>query len=199
MRRNMKLGEFIEVLKPFPQDWDILIQPPNSEDTYGIKGVYAVSESNWEMPQYDYVDVVIEAMPWALNPDQLTGEDSIEMYGDRNWYNTLDIFEQDVGKSKVNYQLTEDGKVKILSCYDSYLHDMPLDDALDEQMKREKEWEEYCRRSKRFNVVDDFIRLVNKMESYSKSENNFNDCSPEDYKDLKRLSIKLRDMLWHIE
>ena len=196
----MNLGEFIEVLKTFPQDWDILIQPPNCEETYGIKGVYAVSEHNWEMPRYDYADVVIEAMPWELNLDQLSGEDSIEMYGDRNWYNNIDIFEQELGHgNKVNYQLTEDGKVKILSCYDSYLHDMPLDDALDKEMKKQEESDEYWRKHRRFNIVNDFISLVKEIESSSKSENNFNDCSPEDYKDLKRLSIKLRDLLWNIE
>ena len=121
-------GEFIEALSKFPKDWPIQLGLPNSDEACLIKGIFDCSESEYGYLKYAFVQ--IEPMD-DLDLDDLY-ECDVEMYGDRNWYNTENTFYSVFNDlSKVEYKLDEKGKVIITECKNKEGEDISLDDIDD--------------------------------------------------------------------
>ena len=49
IRNKLTVEDFIEVLKTFPQSWEISVGDSSGEEYYSIKGVFQSSESDFEM------------------------------------------------------------------------------------------------------------------------------------------------------
>ena len=131
---DLTVGEFIEALSKFPKNWPICLGLPKCDESVGIKGVFDCSEYDYGYPLYEFVQ--IEPMD-DLDLDELE-EGNVEMYGDRNWYNTKDTFYtvfHDL--SKVKYKLDEKGKVIITECKNKEGEDISLDDIDDTE---NQEW-----------------------------------------------------------
>ena len=121
-------GELIEALSKFPKDWPVQLGLPNSDEACLIKGIFDCSESEYGYLKYAFVQ--IEPMT-DLDLDGLY-EANVEMYGDRNWYNTKDTFYSVFNDlSKVKYKLSEKGEVIITECKNKNGEDISLDDIDD--------------------------------------------------------------------
>lgn len=125
---SLTVEECIEALSKFPKDWPIQLGLPNSDEACGIKGIFDCSESEYGYLKYAFVQ--IEPMT-DLDLDELY-EANVEMYGDRNWYNTKDTFSSIFNDlSKVEYKLSEKGEVIITECKNKEGEDISLDDIDD--------------------------------------------------------------------
>ena len=130
IRNKLTVKDFIEVLKTFPQSWEISVGDGSGEEYYSIKGVFQTSETDFEMPSYSYAFVQIEPFdPFSgLTLDDILSEESVEMYGDRNWYNTNEVYKRSFKNGEISFHLTDEGKIKIISCEDYDWNPMSIDD-----------------------------------------------------------------------
>lgn len=133
IRNKLTVKDFIEVLKTFPQKWEICIGDLSGEEMYPIKGVFDCSETDYEMPSNNYAFVQIQPFDpfYGLDLEDILSEETIEMYGDRNWYNTQEIYERRFKNGVISFQLTEEGRIKVIGCRDFYFKPMSLDDVED--------------------------------------------------------------------
>ena len=133
IRNKLTVEDFIEVLKTFPQSWEICIGDGSGEESYPIKGVFHSSETDYEMPRYSYAYVQIEPFDpfYGLDLEDIISEESVEMYGDRNWYNTDEVYERRFKNGTISFHLTDEGKIEILRCKDFYYNPLSLDDVED--------------------------------------------------------------------
>ena len=130
IRNKLTVEDFIEVLKTFPQSWEIVIGDGSGEESYPIKGVFHSSETDYEMPRYSYAYVQIEPFDpfYGLDLEDIISEESVEMYGDRNWYNTDEVYERRFKNGIVSFHLTDEGKIEVVGCRDFDWKDMSLED-----------------------------------------------------------------------
>ena len=130
IRNKLTVEDFIEVLKTFPQSWEICIGEGSGEESYPIKGVFHSSETDYEMPRYSYAYVQIEPFDpfYGLDLEDIISEESVEMYGDRNWYNTNEVYTRRFKNGKISFHLTDEGKIEIIDCKDFDWNPMSLDD-----------------------------------------------------------------------
>jgi len=130
IRNKLTVKDFIEVLKTFPQSWEISIGDGGGEESYPVKGVFQTSETDFEMPSYSYAYVQIEPFnPFGgLDLDDILSEESVEMFGDRNWYNTGEVYERRFKNGIVSFHLTDEGNIEVVACRDFDWNDMSLED-----------------------------------------------------------------------
>lgn len=130
IRNKLTVKDFIEVLKTFPQSWEISIGDGGDEESYPVKGVFQTSETDFEMPRYSYAYVQIEPFNpfYGLDLDDILSEESVEMFGDRNWYNTGEVYERRFKNGIVSFHLTDEGKIEVVACRDFDWNDMSLED-----------------------------------------------------------------------
>ncbi len=130
IRNKLTVKDFIEVLKTFPQSWEISIGDGSDEESYPIKGVFHSSETDYEMPRNSYAYVQIEPFDpfYGLDLEDIISEESVEMYGDRNWYNTNEVYKRSFKNGEISFHLTDEGKIKIISCEDYDWNPMSIDD-----------------------------------------------------------------------
>jgi len=124
---DLTVSEFIEILKTFPQDWPICIGDKHAEECYGIKGVYDVSETNHEMPQYSYAYVqIVPFDQYDVELCELIEKDSVKMFGDRNWYNSNEIYTRNFKNGTVKFHITDKGHLEVINCKDYAGEDMDI-------------------------------------------------------------------------
>lgn len=130
IRNKLTVEDFIEVLKTFPQSWGICIGDGSGEESYPIKGVFHSSETDYEMPRYSYAYVQIEPFDpfYGLDLEDIISEESVEMYGDRNWYNTNEVYKRSFKNGEISFHLTDEGKIEVVACRDFDWNDMSLED-----------------------------------------------------------------------
>ena len=130
IRNKLTVKDFIEVLKTFPQSWEISVGDGSGEEYYSIKGVFQTSEIDFEMPSYSYAFVQIEPFdPFSgLTLDDILSEESLEMFGDKNWYNTGEVYERRFKNGIISFHLTDEGKIEVVGCRDFDWKDMSLED-----------------------------------------------------------------------
>lgn len=130
IRNKLTVKDFIDVLKTFPQSWEISIGDGSGEESYPIKGVFNSNETDYEMPRCSSAYVQIEPFDpfYGLDLEDIISEESVEMYGDRNWYNTNEVYKRSFKNGEISFHLTDEGKIKIISCEDYGWTPMSIDD-----------------------------------------------------------------------
>ena len=141
---DLTVSGFIEVLKTFPQSWPICVGDRYAEDCYGIKGVYDTSDYDYENPHYGYAYVqIVPFDPYDVELAALIEGDSVEMYGDRNWYNSNEIYKRTFKNGEVSFRINDKGHLEVVNCKVHDGNDMDINDL-----------EEYTCRLSSFHFID---------------------------------------------
>ena len=154
---GLKVKDLIKALQKFPQEWEICLGEADNDESRPIKGIMDCSETDdMGYPIYEFVE--IQALEY-LDLFDLT-EGKVEMYGDRNWYNTKDTHKKHCSDgSKIEYRLTHDGRIDIISCKNCKGEDILLGDVSDEN-----QWGEWWNKP----VTDDKFKITELEDNETK-------------------------------